>query len=247
MIFDPDHMSVSGRKASLDLLERLGYSGVVSSHSWSTPDAYPRIYRLGGVVAPYAGDSSGFVDKWERHLGWADNRYYFGFGYGADINGLGAQGSPRGADVPNPVTYPFRGLGGVTVHQQRSGERTYDINVDGVAHYGLYPDWIEDLRRIGGSAIVEDMARGPEAYLQMWERAIGITNDGCRDAAALKPVHVFRLLAPGSTVRQVLFRAGQPHTRLDDTFGYCARQPSGRTTTVEVVFGASNRVRGVRF
>ena len=48
MIFDPDHMSVEARKASLDLLEELDYSGVISSHSWSTPDAYPRIYELGG-------------------------------------------------------------------------------------------------------------------------------------------------------------------------------------------------------
>jgi microsomal dipeptidase-like Zn-dependent dipeptidase len=39
MVFDPDHMSVAGRQASLDLLERLDYPGVVSSHSWSTPDA----------------------------------------------------------------------------------------------------------------------------------------------------------------------------------------------------------------
>lgn len=115
MIFDPDHMSVSGRKASLDLVESLDYPRVVSSHSWSTPDAYPRIYRLGGLVTPYAGDSTVFVDKWKRHLGWADGRYYFGFGFGADINGLGAQGDPRGAGVPNPVTYPFKGLGGVTV------------------------------------------------------------------------------------------------------------------------------------
>ncbi|MBK5216050.1 MAG: hypothetical protein JJE02_00580, partial [Propionibacteriales bacterium] len=103
MIFDPDHMSVKGRDGSLDLLERLKYPGVVSSHSWSTPDAYPRIYRLGGVVTPYAGDSTGFVAKWKKHQDWTDGRYYFGFGFGADINGLGAQGNPRGAGVANPV------------------------------------------------------------------------------------------------------------------------------------------------
>ena len=90
----------------------------MSSHSWSTPDAYPRIYKLGGAVFPYAGDSDGFVDKWEQHVKWADPRYYFGFGYGADINGLGAQGDPRGADAPNKVTYPFTGMGGVTVNKQ---------------------------------------------------------------------------------------------------------------------------------
>jgi hypothetical protein len=43
-----------------------------------------------------------------------------------------------------------------------------------MAHYGLYPDWVEDLRMIAGDEIVEEMARGAEAYLQMWERAEGI-------------------------------------------------------------------------
>ena len=48
----------------------------------------------------------------------------------------------------------------MTFDRQRSGERVFDINTDGVAHYGLYPDWIEDLRKIAGNEIVEDMARG---------------------------------------------------------------------------------------
>ena len=236
MIFDPDHMSVAGRESSLDLLESLGYPGVVSSHSWSTPDAYPRIYELGGLITPYAGDSTGFVDKWRKHLGWADDRYYFGFGFGADINGLGAQGDPRGADAPNPVTYPFEGIGGVTIGKQRSGQRVYDINVDGVAQYGLYPDWIEDLRKLAGDAIVEDMARGPEAYLQMWERALGVSGDGCRDASQLKPAGVLHDLPRGTTARQVLAKAGQPHSRLGDTFTYCAKSPAGPTTKVRAVF-----------
>ena len=38
-------------------------------------------------------------------------------------------------------------------------------------HYGLYPDWVEDLRQVAGSQIVDDMANGAEAYLQMWARA----------------------------------------------------------------------------
>ena len=245
MIFDPDHMSVSGRKASLDLVESLSYPGVVSSHSWSTPDAYPRIYELGGVVTPYAGDSTGFVDKWESHLGWADPRYYFGFGFGADINGLGAQGDPRGAGVANPVRYPFRGLGGVTVRKQHSGQRVYDINRDGVSHYGLYPDWVEDLRKIGGQRIVDDMGRGPEAYLQMWERALGVSNDGCRDASARRQVGAFQDLPRGASAEQVLRLVGQPHSRLDDTFGYCAKRPSGSTVRLDVVFDTAGRLARV--
>ena len=244
MLFDPDHMSVRARQSSLDLLEELDYSGVLSSHSWSTPDAYPRIYELGGVVMPYAGDSTGFVDKWEKHLTWADPRYYFGFGYGADINGLGAQGDPRGADAANPVTYPFTGLGGVTVRRQRSGERVYDINIDGVAHYGLYPDWLQDLRMLGGDEIVDDMSRGAEAYLQMWERAVGVRNDACREPAAALWLSRFRELPSGLTVKQVLLRVGQPHARLGETFTYCAKTAGG-PTRVKAVFTSAGRLSRV--
>jgi hypothetical protein len=245
LLFDPDHMSVAGRQASLDLVEALRYPGVISSHSWSTPDAYPRIYKLGGFITPYAGDSTGFVDKWKQHLKWADPRYYFGLGYGADMNGLGAQGDPRGAGARNPVTYPFRGLGGVLVHKQHSGTRVYDINRDGVAHYGLYPDWLEDLRKLAGPSIVEDMARGPEAYLQMWERADGVANDGCRDPRALGPAAVIRGLPRGASAKYVLRHAGQPHSRLDDTFTYCATTAAGRRTQVSVVFDASGHLARV--
>jgi hypothetical protein len=245
MLFDPDHMSVAARKSSLDLVERIGYDGVLSSHSWSTPDAYPRIYRAGGLVTPYAGDSDGFVQKWRQHLAWADPRYYFGFGFGADINGLGAQGDPRGADVPDKVTYPFRGLGGVTIDRQVSGERVYDINTDGVAHYGLYPDWIEDLRKQGGQAIVDDMARGAEAYLQTWERAEGVRNDGCRDRASRPRDAILTGLRPGASVEKVLRTVGQPHSRLGTTFTYCTATSKGATRKRTVTFTAAGAVRSV--
>lgn len=246
MLFDPDHMSVKARKASLDLTEKLKYPGVVSSHSWSTPDAYPRIYRAGGVITPYAGDSKGFVGKWRQHLNWADPRYYFGFGYGADINGLGAQGNPRGANAANKVTYPFKGLGGVTVNKQVSGKRVYDINVDGVSHYGLYPDWIEDLRRQGGQAIADDMARGSEAYLATWERAVGVANDACRDQRVIKRTSVFAKLKKGTSVKDVLLKGGQPHKRLGKTFTYCAKTSKGKKVTQTVTFTASGKVTRVR-
>ncbi|MET1058914.1 MAG: hypothetical protein ABWX84_04925 [Nocardioides sp.] len=251
MLIDPDHMSVKARQKLLDILEARQYPGVLSSHSWSTPDAYPRIYRLGGFVAPYAGDSQGFYDKWQRHLGWADKRFYFGFGYGADMNGLGAQGDPRGAGVSNPVTYPFTGLHGVKVTKQRSGTRVYDINVEGVPHYGMYPDWIQDLRKLGGrqdgSAIVDDMDRGAEAYLQMWERAEGVHADACRNPGLRVRVARFgALVRPGMTTREVQRAVGQPYTRLGSTYGTCARTAGDPRVMMRIAFGPRGRVTDVR-
>jgi hypothetical protein len=79
---------------------------------------------------------------------------------------------PRPGAAANPVKYPFRSFdGGSLIYQQHSGTRVYDINADGVDHYGLYPDWIEDLRKVAGNQIVDDMANGAEAYLQLWARA----------------------------------------------------------------------------
>jgi hypothetical protein len=249
MLIDPDHMSVKARNSLLDQLEARSYSGVLSSHSWSTPDAYPRIYRLGGYIAPYAGDSTGFVAKWRRHLGWADERFYFGFGYGTDINGLGAQGGPRGAGVPNPVTYPFRGFNGVTVDRQVAGQRVYDINVDGVAQYGAYPDWIEDAALVAGpegAALKDDMWRGAEAYLQTWERAEGIAPDSCRNPGLRRTVPAFiRAARAGLSTRALMSRVGQPYERLGSHYTYCAKSAAGKKVTMSVSLSPAGRVVSV--
>lgn len=250
ILFDPDHLSVKARNSALDQTERMRYHGVLSSHSWSTPDAYPRIYEQGGFIAPYAGDSTGFVEKWRRHVGWADPRFYFGLGFGADINGLGAQGDPRGANVPNKVTYPFKGLGGVTVRKQTAGQRTWDVNTDGVAQYGLYPDWVEDLTKVAGKdgdAIFEDMSRGAEAYLQTWERAEGIKPDSCRNPGLRKSVtKVATLLREGMSTRKVMQKVGQPYTRSGRTYGFCAKAPGRKKVMMTVVFTKAGKVKAVR-
>jgi hypothetical protein len=49
--------------------------------------------------------------------------------------------------------------------------RDFDINIDGMAHYGLLPDMLQDLRNAG--LAVEDFAplfRGAEDYVRMWEK-----------------------------------------------------------------------------
>jgi hypothetical protein len=216
MLFDPDHMSVIARQQALDYVEAHHYPGVISSHSWATPDAYPRIYALGGMTTPYAGGANGFVSAWRERKKYAPaGRPCFGIGYGADANGLGSQGGPRGLDAKNPVRYPFAGFGGVSVAKQVSGQRVYDINLDGVAHYGLYPDWIEDLRHLAGDEIIKDMSCGPEAYLEMWERAGGIAPASCQPGA------VFDALVPGTPATDILRKVGQPQRRQGTTFSYC--------------------------
>jgi microsomal dipeptidase-like Zn-dependent dipeptidase len=172
MIVETDHLSMKARREVLTILESEGYPGVISSHSWGDPGSQKRLQRLGGLVGPISSVSTRFAEEWRAARANRDPRFFFGTGFGSDINGLHSQPPPRPGAAQNPVTYPFRSFdGGSLIHRQRSGTRVYDINTDGVDHYGLYPDWIEDLRIVAGPQIVDDMANGAEAYLRMWARA----------------------------------------------------------------------------
>jgi hypothetical protein len=239
MVIDPDHLSWRARQQLLDLVERRGYSGIVSSHSWSTPDAIPRILRLGGVVTPMAGSTTDFAAAWRETRGHRDPRFYWGIGWGADMNGFASQGGPRPG---GNVTYPFRSFDGrQVVDRQRSGQRVYDINVDGMAHYGLFPDWVEDLRLLAGQEVVDDLGRGAEAYLQMWERAVGVPPTRCerrRARATRRGLGRVRLRAGADAL---LRRAGQP-SRRGRAWTWCAR--GGGQVTARLT--RSGRVTSVR-
>jgi microsomal dipeptidase-like Zn-dependent dipeptidase len=239
MVFDPDHMSAKAREQALTYVAGLGYPGIISSHSWADDATYQAILRLGGVVTPHAGGSAGFVAQWRKLRAWsADDPYVFGVGYGSDVNGFSAQGAPRHPDEANDVDYPFTAMGGAIVDKQVSGEKTWDINTSGVDHYGLYPDWIEDARHVAGAegdAFMADMQRGVEAYLQMWERAIGIRGATCLTSDGT------RAIRRGMSPEQVLVAAGQPKARQDETFTYCATGGA----TVTVTFGPNGKVRTV--
>ena len=54
----------------------------------------------------------------------------------------------------------------------KTGNRYWDFNTDGMAHYGLMPDFLQDLRNIGlGPDKLTPLFRSAEDYIQMWEKA----------------------------------------------------------------------------
>jgi len=244
MIFDPDHMSVVARDQAMTIMESMDYAGVMSSHSWSDPSTLPRILKLGGYVTPYAGNTTSFVRQWRETKKGRSERFAFGFGYGSDINGFGTQGGPRADAAANsPVRYPFTSFDGKQkVEQQRSGTRVYDINKDGLAHYGLYPDWIEDLRQLGGQELIDDMARGAETLLLTWERAVGVRPDGTRPKGVAFSRRALGAVRVHDRWVDLLKRAGQPATRKGRVFGYRVAGAKNAKARVRAVFTPRGRV-----
>ncbi|MEV0225594.1 discoidin domain-containing protein [Streptomyces sp. NPDC050704] len=168
MMIEIDHMSVKATGQVFDILESQSYPGVLSSHSWMDLNWTERVYRLGGFVAQYMHGSEEFSAEAKRTDALRE-KYDVGYGFGTDMNGLGGWPAPRGADTSNPVRYPFRSAdGGAVIDRQTTGKRTWDLNTDGASHYGLVPDWVEDIRLVGGQGVVNDLMRGAESYLDTW-------------------------------------------------------------------------------
>jgi hypothetical protein len=219
MIVNPDHMSQAAVDDTLTLLETRHYSGVISPHGWMDPGNWPRIWKLGGMAFPGHSAAADYVKEWQKYRP-QQTPYFFGWGYGADLGGLSHQ-----PDAPSDasISYPFKSYDGkVTFDRQRTGDRTFDYTKDGVAHYGLYADWLEDLRRRGGDQLARDMWNGAEAYLEMWERADGIPGPGCRTAGSPVTTRGIGPLRVGDDWETLLRSAGQPQLR-GRAWAWCVR------------------------
>jgi microsomal dipeptidase-like Zn-dependent dipeptidase len=264
-IFDPDHMSAAGMRSAFDLIEHeiiperqaeaaagnrpATIPGLMSSHSWANDVVYQRIYALGGVVAPYANSPDSYVRDWTRRRRWFDWHApagaMFGIGYGADTNGLGGQPpARREAAVPTDYAEPFPApIGDVLISQQRSGFQPFDVNTQGVSHYGLFADWFNEVRLAadelapemgGGDAIIRDMLAAPEVYLRMWERAVYGGSSCVDDQSSLQVEDLHALL--GLNVEGFLTAAGQPLNRDGAAYVYCTEDDEGHLEVVEVHF-----------
>ncbi|MEV6978360.1 discoidin domain-containing protein [Kitasatospora sp. NPDC093806] len=205
MMLEIDHMGVKAAGRALDLLEAASYPGVISSHSWMDLGWTERVYALGGFVAQYMHGAQAFSDEAARTRALRV-KYGAGYGYGTDMNGVGGWPGPRGADTPNPVRYPFRSADGASLIDRASaGTRTWDLNTDGAAHYGLVPDWLEDIRLVGGQQVIDDLLGGAQSYLTTWgaaERHRAAVNlaAGAGASASSSEWNPFTSYAPGRAV-----------------------------------------------
>ncbi len=214
MIINPDHMSQKAVEDTLSILEADDYSGVISPHGWMDPGNWPRLWKLGGLAFPSAsGAATNYVKEYQRYRP-RQAPYKIGWGYGADLGGLAGQPEAPAAGSKGNVTYPFKSPDGrVTLERQRTGERTFDYSREGVAHYGMYADFFQHARNLGGEKLARDMWEGSEAYLQMWERADGVPAKGCRSGPAKVGAKGLGGIRLGRRWETLLRRVGQPQAR----------------------------------
>jgi hypothetical protein len=178
MLIEVDHLSEKAREEVLAMAAARRYSGVVSSHtgtggSW-TPSELRRLYALGGFATSTPDTAPRLAEKILALRRYKSAQHYFGVGLGTDTGGFSSLPGPRADAAEDPLRYPFKSYDGrVEFHRQRTGQRVYNLNTDGVAHYGLFADLLADMQQQPrGPRAMRLLFRSAEAYLETWQRAI---------------------------------------------------------------------------
>lgn len=179
IMIETDHTGTIARRRMFDIAAARNVP-VLSGHTGEVSDFKDsrRILEVGGVISNLPDEPSpnsvafihDLIDLYREVHGSTDG---LGTGFGSDINGIHNQPPPRADAAQNPLRYPFKSFDGrVSFERQVTGERVFDLNVDGVAHYGLYPDFIADMQmQPGGPEALKYVFRSAEVYLQAWARA----------------------------------------------------------------------------
>jgi hypothetical protein len=240
LIIQLDHMDSKTATAALAIAQAAHYSGVVSAHCCSSPQLFKRVYSTGGFITPPVEPTSAFIGTWKTDLAVSNRKYHLGFGWGSDENGLGDQPGPQGAQI----SYPFKSYDGrVTFAREQWGQRRFNFNTDGLANYGMYADWLHQLQVVGGAPLMSNMFQGAEAYLQMWERSLGIPSTTCRPASeSFTSTGLGKRLQLGDSTVTALYRAGQPVSRPGRTYRYCVAGRASGSAAVTAVFNAHGHI-----
>jgi microsomal dipeptidase-like Zn-dependent dipeptidase len=182
MLIDIDHMSEKAQDCAIKIAQKVGAGYPMNSgHNKlrvlgmkdsdrsterSMPDKrYTQIGKLHGMAGIGTGDmdAKAFVTEYQNIVKAMGPGAVAGFG--TDTNGL-ARGMPprQNSAVHYSDEFPRSSL----------GTRWWDYNKDGVAHYGMLPDFLEDVRTLaGGKEVVEDgMMFGADYFLQTWKKCV---------------------------------------------------------------------------
>jgi hypothetical protein len=177
MLIDIDHMSQDAVDQALALAEAVqpgGYplnsghnnargSGGAATERALTAKQYARIGALHGMAG--VGSSGQDAAAWLALYHQVTTAMGPGAvaGFGTDTNGFGLGMPPRlGSSVKYTTDFPVS-----TDHG-----KTWNYNTDGVAHYGMLPDFLKDVGSLpGGPAVVDNAMTGTEYFYQTWRKA----------------------------------------------------------------------------
>lgn len=196
ILVDLDHMSALATGSALDLAERLAVP-VIASHcsfraitptrcdlglppgacsptlpheGMRTDDELRRLYRLGGMAGVIVRQADVLIDSSLVPAGTAAGTA------GAYLHAVEVVGSGAaigvGTDM-NGMNQAPRALGQVVPGRpQADGTKAWDIGVDGMAHYGLLPDLLQQWACDGvDERSSRPLLRSAEGYVATWKRA----------------------------------------------------------------------------
>jgi microsomal dipeptidase-like Zn-dependent dipeptidase len=176
MIIDIDHMSARTIEGTIAYTEKSKYP-LVSGHSGlrkkngneaqRTAREYQVIEQRGGIAG--VGWAKATAAQW---IGDVDDVAKAGpsIALGTDVNGM----------VEMPVAeYQCRDKACVRYSKDfpkaKFANKTWDYNRDGVAHYGLMPDFLKDVEsRKGGGATIDRLFSGAEQVATLWKKSESI-------------------------------------------------------------------------
>lgn len=176
MMIDIDHMSKKSMDKTLEIANSItgggyplnaGHNGIRtnggSERSLNLAQAQT-IMRLGGVIGVGCSKTKSyeFVGNFlsiSNQLGGDNAR----LAIGTDINGF-EQGPPP-TPGSNLVVYD------ASFPMCTTGNKSWNYNTVGVAHYGLLPDFFKDVQTTTyGVAVYEKLMKSAEYFAQMWEK-----------------------------------------------------------------------------
>jgi microsomal dipeptidase-like Zn-dependent dipeptidase len=125
------------------------------------------------------------------------------------------------------------------------GQRVYDFNVDGLAHFGLVPDMLQDVANIAGpekrDTLMAPLFHSAEGFVEMWERqrALAQCADGPMCGSTQGPSKDTQACADACPDG---WNRGAPLQSIEDRFGECK---AGAKITF-VVSDVNNRCQEVK-
>ena len=125
MMLEIDHMSVKAAGRALDIFE----SRVLPRRALLAQLDGPQLDRAGLLASAASSPSTCTAPRRSarrpKRTDALRDKYDVGYGYGTDMNGVGGWPGPRGADAPNPVTYPFKQRRRRLRHRQADHRRAH--------------------------------------------------------------------------------------------------------------------------